>query len=235
MPRQDTIQAAVIGDIVRSSNYSRTDRVRIQDHLLHSWARVQREFKTALSSRLGFRVAAGDEFEFVCRDAATALEIVTWFRLELKSGPVRPPVMFRAAIGTGRIFISGSANPYSQDGPAFHLARESMDWLKKQSDYLTFISSPRSDARIHLISEILPLLDYHYRSWTPAQAEAILLARKNLNGEEIARNLKVSRSAVSQRLRGTNWEAFSRMVVVIQKILSGAIKVKDLNIENEGK
>ncbi|MCX6600796.1 MAG: SatD family protein [bacterium] len=224
--------AAVIGDIIGSSRYSSVDRAAIQKHLIRSWEVVQKSHKEKLHSRLEFRVTAGDEFEYVCSDAATALDITTTLRLHLKAGSFKPPVIFRAAIATGERSVSGSANPYTQDGPAFHLARSSMEWLKSQSEYLTFIAHPASPAAIHLVNEILPLLDYHYRNWTPAQCEAVLLARRDLTGEHIAQKLGVSSSAVSQRLGGTNWEACFRAITVLQRLLCEEIKVKDLNLPN---
>jgi len=236
MAHQELQVAAVIGDMVRSSGYTRSERAGIQKHLLRSWANVQKSFKEQLHSRLAFRVTAGDEFEFVCRDAAVALEIVTSLRLHVKAASFRPPVLFRAAIATGGRFVSGSADPYTQDGPAFHLARESMDWLRGQPEYLTFVAHPASPPHphIHLINEILPLLDYHYRNWTAAQCEVILLARRNWSGERIAEKLGISPSAVSQRLRGTSWEAYFRALAVIRRLLVGAIKAKGLIVTDEG-
>jgi predicted transcriptional regulator len=77
-------------------------------------------------------------------------------------------------------------------------------------------------------------LDKIYQDWTPAQAEAILLAEGGKSGEEIAALLQVSPSAVSQRLANTYWEAYFRMTKIINKMMDGSIQVNDLTFANLG-
>lgn len=225
MKRKSETVAVATCDIVHSSRYSARDRRQIQNHLLKSWASVQRDYGPNLLSRLSFRVTAGDEFQFVCRDMATALEIITTLRLKMKCLLAKPTVVFRAAMAWGERAVSGGADPYAQDGPAFHLAREGMERLKQQKEQLTAVASTGENTAAEVISEMMPLLDLLYRNWTPGQCEVILLVREGKSGDAVARRLRISASAVSQRLAATNWRAYARAMGVIQRVLKDEIKM----------
>lgn len=208
MSRNADIITVVTCDIVKSKAYASADRARIQEHLLASWKDVQARFAAKLDSELGFRVTAGDEFQFVCKDVKTAFDAVTFLRIKMRCLDVKPLVTFRASIGIGERTVSGQANPYAQDGPAFRLARQGMEKLKASSRNLTIVSKATPSKAIETVNAVLPLADLIYEGWSSAQARAIELAFDGFTQERIAAQLGVIPSTVSHRLSRAEWDAY---------------------------
>lgn len=199
-------------DIVKSAKYSRAERAQIQGHLLASWQEAQAKFGDRLDSDLGFRVTAGDEFQFVSRDVKTALECVTFLRIRMRLLKIRPLLTFRASIGLGERSVAGDANPYAQDGPAFHLARAGMEKLKSRHEPVTRILVEKNGRKLALVNAALAVSDVIYLGWTPAQAAVLALANEGLRGEEIASRLRIVSSAVSRRLSRSRWEIYHHVI-----------------------
>jgi hypothetical protein len=233
-PNHGATVAVVIGDIVNSSLYAARERQQIQQRLNNAWNIASHETSTRRSREFGFRVTGGDEFEVVCESLPVALDLLTSLRLQVRALPVKPYVSIRACVAADELYVRDrGGDPYGSDGPVFHRARAGMECLKEQPERLSLLTWPSpSEPFVHLANEILPLLDVIYRYWTPKQAEVILLARQGLSGGEIATALKITSSAVSQRLRGTSWEEYFRMVTIIKRMISGDIKVIGLNSQN---
>ena len=209
MAVKSDIIAVVTCDIVKSSAYSGSARVRIQEHLLASWKEVQERFNAKLDSELGFRVTAGDEFQFVCKDVKTAFDAVTRLRIKLRCLPVKPLVTFRASIGIGERTVGGQPNPYAQDGPAFRLARQGIEKLKASSRHLTIVGKSPMSETVETANALLPLTDRIYEGWTRAQAVVLAAAMDSRKGEQIATQLAIKPPTVSMHLKRAAWEEYS--------------------------
>jgi transcriptional regulator len=209
--------SVVTCDIVGSAKYPGSVRAQMQEHLLKSWESVKAKFADKLDSDLSLRVTAGDEFQFVCKDVGTALDCVTLLRIKCRTLAIKPSFTFRASLGIGERNVSGDSNPYSQDGPAFHLARAGMEELKKGTRLTTvrLQNSRGSEA----IDSIFPVTDVIYEQWTIAQAKVMELAFGGIIGDEIADLLKIRKQAVSKHLQRSHWFEYSLALLGIVLLL----------------
>ncbi len=197
----------ITGDIVRSGDYDPGARRLLQKELLRGWATVQRQYLDGLKSRFQFRVTAGDEFQYVCRNWKTALNSLTLLRLIAKTVHVEPRVLIRASIANGTASITGSADSYTWDGPAFRRAREGMDKLKR-SRRLTALQTGAANPCGQIVDLFLPALDLIYDHWTAAQAGVLRLVMEGLSTEKILKKLSISRPTLSIHLRRAAWAEY---------------------------
>jgi len=215
MAKRSDFIVVVTGDIVKSRLYSPRERERVQKELLNSWKRVKRFFPEEFRSTLSFRVTAGDEFQYVCGSFTIALTSLTMLRLRMRALGFEPPVTIRAAIGVGTRTVGGSRNSYTQDGPAFRLAREGIERLDKNRLHpLTVVLGLQKDGQT-LINDVLALSDRIYAKWTAAQAQVLLQAVALKPPGDIARALKMSNAAVSTHLRRAAWYEYIRVITSI--------------------
>lgn len=208
MKRSTDIVTVVTGDIVRSRVYTGHDRVTLQQHLKDSWKYTKKKFPYAFNSDFRFRITAGDEFQFVCRDFESALQSLTMLRIYARLADLKPLVTIRASIATGTRNIKGTADPYTQDGTAFRLAREGMDYLNSQRRQLTLVKHHRKSEAADFVNSILPLADRIYVSWTQAQCSVLLLELAGKTGEQIARHLRIKPQSVSKHIQRAAWEQY---------------------------
>ena len=92
-------------------------------------------------------------------------------------------------------------------GPAFDLSGRALDMAKAKRRWIV-VSTPWPDVNDEF-KVSCSLLDHIHRSWTTAQCEAILLAagRSSPTQADIAEQLGISQSAVSQRLGAAGLDA----------------------------
>lgn len=97
-------------------------------------------------------------------------------------------------------------------GPAFDLSGKALDLAKAQKRWIV-VSTPWPDVNDEFAVSCA-LLDHIHRSWTATQCEAILLALggTSMTQADMARQLGVSQSAVSQRLGSAGLDAVADLL-----------------------
>jgi hypothetical protein len=116
----------------------------------------------------------------------------------------------RLAIGIGSIDFIKKHSFLQSDGQAFQFSGESLDSLKSTS--YRMILTTMDDHVNYMMEPSILLLDSVIQRWTNNQAETVLLKLKGMNEDEIAHRLKITRSAVSQRTRTSQWYAIDKLL-----------------------
>lgn len=147
-----------------------------------------------------FAIHRGDSFQGVVSRPEEALKAALIIRSSLLSKPLdKIRLDARIAIGIGKIYYLSRDQVGEGDGEAFRYSGMELDTMKKGERNVT-IKTPWPEINEELHTECALLNALMYR-WTKEQAEAILYHIRGYTQEEIAQHLKISQSAVFQRLR----------------------------------
>jgi predicted DNA-binding protein YlxM (UPF0122 family) len=217
------IFAVLTGDLVGSSRFEiETQRDEVLSILKDSFSKV--EPPDIIASH--FAIHRGDSFQGVLFMPEEALKAAILIRANLLSHPIGKNIRLdaRIAIGLGKIEYMPEDRVGEGDGEAFRNSGMELDGMKKGERNLT-IKTPWPETDKELQTECA-LLNALIHRCTREQAEAIMYQVQGYTQEEIAKKLKISQSAVFQRLRtGGSWavQAFlERFKEIIQ------YKVEDL-------
>ncbi|QDU68001.1 SatD family protein [Engelhardtia mirabilis] len=198
----ETEVLALIGDIVRSRELP--DRAQVQERL---GACVD-----ALAQRLpagvvlaGPTLTAGDEVQLLLAPEGASAAVQA---IRLLDGAVRPARM-SFGIGWGRLSTpieDGAQAPIGRlDGPCFHAARSALEAAREQGRWvMTAGWSTPSGAMI--LDGLFALLGHQRAGWTDKQASTVAAARDRMQ-KDVAEELGVQPSVVSERLKAAGFEA----------------------------
>ncbi len=179
----------MIGDIVDSRNLP--DRKLVQLRL----KQALQELNTRLGPDViesGFRIALGDEFEGLLKRPAGAIDAL----VHMEGG--LPGVGIRYGLGWGEIDTAVDADAAVMDGPCFHLAREALGEAKQSEEWVVARGfGPEAD---RIVNGIFSLLGAVRRGWTERQAEIVALARWAPSRKQVASELGVVPSVVTETL-----------------------------------
>jgi hypothetical protein len=190
---------AVIGDVVRSRRFLGPERHQVQLGLEQLAAVINQRYRRAIAAR--FLVTLGDEFQGVLKRAEILPDLIWDIERSLANAEVR--------IGIG----FGSLNPpfkpvaLGMDGSAFHAARQAIELARtrKLQGGLFFGFGETDDL---VLNGFARLLRHLRRELTKGQVHTLTLLRQGRTQAQIAKELRISRQAVSKRAKGAGWEAF---------------------------
>lgn len=192
--------AALTADLVGSRGLA--DRDAVQRRLRATLAAVP---AVVGPERLvaGPSLDRGDEVQLVARDAFTA------FRALLYLADAIRPVELTFGIGLGPLTtaLEQPVQPVGQlDGPCLHHAREALD--RARADGRWGAVAGLRDADLGLAADgLIALLGALRRGWTEKQAVAVAEARTGRYQKDIAADLGVAPSVISERLKAAHWDA----------------------------
>ncbi len=190
----------LIGDVVQSRSI--LNRSAFQRQLEETLAEINREHSDLLSP---YTITLGDEFQAVYRSADWLFHDI--FHLLTAVFPQR----IRFAIAMGR--LDTPINPkqaIGMDGPAFHLCREGILYLK-QSDSLFYLASEKGNWQ--LANQTLALISHELSSWNRNRWMIMDALLKGTSPRHIAEQLNISTVAVYKNIRAGALE-------IIQNILN---------------
>ncbi|MDF1557764.1 MAG: SatD family protein [ANME-2 cluster archaeon] len=213
----EKIFAVLTGDLVGSSRFEiGTQRDDVLSILKDSFTKV--ESPDIIASH--FAIHRGDSFQGVLSMPEEALKAAIMIRANLLSNPMEKNIRLdaRIAIGLGKIEYLPEDKVGEGDGEAFRNSGMELDRMKKGERNLTIKTPwPQTDKELQTECALLNALIHR---WTREQAEAIMYQVQGYTQEEIAKKLKISQSAVFQRLRtGGSWavQAFlERFKAIVQ-------------------
>ncbi|MCL7476076.1 MAG: SatD family protein [ANME-2 cluster archaeon] len=195
--------AVLTGDLVGSSRFEiETKRDDVLSVLKDSFKKV--ESPGIIASH--FAIHRGDSFQGVLSRPEEALKTAIMIRTNLLSNPIEKNIRLdaRIAIGLGKIEYLPRDKVGEGDGEAFRNSGMELDRMKKGERNLTIKTPwPETDKELQTECALLNALSHR---WTREQAEAIMYQVQGYTQDEIAKQLKISQSAVFQRLRtGGSW------------------------------
>lgn len=180
-----TTCATVVGDLV--SSRTREDRAALHERFAAAVAQVNLD----LAPLSPLRIQVGDEFQGRFATRGEALTAVLRLRLRLA-----PEVECRYGVGWGPVTVLDEATGV-EDGPGWWLARDAIDDVHASRDRRTAYRGPDQDlveAALLARDALLARLD----------ARSLRILQGLLDGlsqRDLAEELGVSPSAVSQRVR----------------------------------
>jgi len=195
----DKIFAVLTGDLVGSSRFKTEEqRNEVLSILKDSFLKIKPS--DIIASR--FTIHRGDSFQGVLRSPEEALKAAIFIRASLLSNHLEKKKRLdaRIAIGVGKIDYLPDDQVGEGDGEAFRNSGIELDKMKKGERCLT-IKTPWTGINEELQINCA-LLDALIHRWTKEQAEATMYQIQGYTQEEIAKKLKISQSAVFQRLKG---------------------------------
>lgn len=210
---------AVIGDLEGSRDLAADERSRVQDALLTALEDLSTSGLRGLMAPLA--VTAGDEFEGLFRTPAALPG------LAIALGEAVGPHRLRFGLGFGALSVELPADFEERrvgelDGPCFHGARDAVQRAAAEDLWIALdegLGAPWIDS-------LAELLAIERGSWTEKQALTVALARAGRTQAEIAEQLGVSPSVISERLKAAHAEPCWRA----EEALAGALEDLDARL-----
>lgn len=213
--------AVITGDIINSSRLSNANRKKLLEALKHAFETIDKRQEIKIASP-AFEIYRGDSFQGVVTNPGVALEYVILIRLYLKkSYDTRIEEMWdaRMAIGLGEIEQS-SKNIAESDGTAFRNSGPLLDHMKAEERLVIRTPWPEVNEEFEVQCAFL---DTIISRWSASQAEVILEQMEGHTQVAIAQKLKISQSAVNQRLKAAHWEAVEKFINRYRSVVASKI------------
>ena len=162
-----------------------------------------------------FTRTVGDEVQAVFDNAAPA--VATALRLVRRGG-------WSVGLGAGRVDEPLPAESRAGSGEAFVLARDAVERAKSRARPVPLAVSGAHADRARECEAVLTMLGSVARRRTEAGWAAVDAVRAHPDGsqEDVARALGISQQAVSQRLRGAQWNEEEALVPLAVRLLEEA-------------
>jgi hypothetical protein len=201
---------ALLGDLVDSR--SLPDREAAQRDLEASLHAVNR----LVGALDPLHPTVGDEFQGIYDSLGKAIEAAYLLRALLPA-----ELDFRAGLGRGQVVVLNSLHGI-QDGPAWWSARAAVDAAEKsaasprsRTTRTSFASDADDDSLVAAVRAALLAVDFIWGSWSAPTREIAAALIRGASQQQVAQQLGVTPSAVSQRVRrdgvGVVMESLSRL------------------------
>jgi hypothetical protein len=190
----------MIGDMVASRALAPRQRARVQEEFTDLIDDLNRAHASELAAK--FVITLGDEFQALFR-RGDGLPRLIW-KLEQAFTTRR----LRLGFGYGLIYTSMGEYAINVDGPALHHARASLENAKHDSlEGGVFTGFGETmDAALNGLARVL----HHQRAtWPTRQREVVERLSAGCKGVDIARELGISKQAVSRYASLAGWEAYA--------------------------
>lgn len=196
---RDAPCVALIADMVKSRDVPRAERPGVQLSFSEFIAALNQRYKKALIAR--FVITLGDEFQGLLWDARVIPDLL-WdmhYKFHMRQ--------LRVGIGFGTIDTPIGKNAINVDGPALHHARQAIDIAKKEK-LLGGVFDGFGEPFDPAFNGFARLLQHHRARLKPQQRKVIELLRQSLTQTAIAKELGISRQAVSLYAGAAGWQAY---------------------------
>ena len=205
---------AMIGDLIQSKAMESNQREAVQLRLKQVLDEINLTYSSYLVSP--FLVTLGDEFQGLLTAAEPTLEMMELIDRNLAEYGVR----VRYGIGLGEISTSiNRERALGDDGPAYHLAREGVAFLKQEnwSGFPVSIRTKNPDTA--LLQSICCLLNEMAETWSGVQRQYIL--DMELMNEQllVARKNEVEQSSVSRALKRGHYKTYRQTKETLSEYL----------------
>ncbi|MDZ7715527.1 MAG: SatD family protein [Balneolaceae bacterium] len=171
-------------DIEGSKQLDDSDRKIVQEKLRQGLDELNEQDRAITSQ---YSITMGDEFQAVLSSADYLFDDVWHIMAGLH------PVMVRFSVGIGSIATSIEREQVlGMDGPAFHVAREGIDTLKKGESLFRITMENEDTPELRVINNSLHLLSKEIRSWNSNRVALMHLIRTGIDYKEISKSLGIS-------------------------------------------
>ncbi|MGI6507929.1 MAG: SatD family protein [Saccharofermentanales bacterium] len=211
---------AIIADIKKSK--STQNRDIIQEKIRHTLNRVNEKYEDVIASK--FTVSSGDSFQGLLKNGNQVMNIILEIDLELY------PELFAASHHSGIRYGIGigtlDTELYEEDsnlvdGNAYHMARNSVDAVKKSessrerivTNFRVSKEGEEDKEDLHLMNSLLSLVSIIKNKWTEDQARVIRMYIENDYGQlPTADKLEKSQSTISRSLERSSFYSIKESI-----------------------
>jgi DNA-binding NarL/FixJ family response regulator len=185
---------ALIGDVVGSRLVD--DRPHLQSALTSAMESINPRYAKAIAA--GFTLTVGDEFQGLLAEPAPLVELLAQLRADVH------PVELRFGLGVGPLSTPLQPVALGMDGPCFHRARQAVERAEANGTPVEVEPASAASTIYSLLSAALR------RRWTVRQRQVHDLAASGLAGKQIAAQLGITASAVSQHLQAADRDSLAQ-------------------------
>ncbi len=202
---------AVIGDIVDSRKIE--NREEVQNKVKSVLDNINKTYSQSIKSK--FLITLGDEFQGLLLPHSPVNKIMSEILDDLY------PVEFRFGLGFGEITTEISEYALGMDGPAFYLARQAVEESEKEKGAsVVFKANVMDELKIRNINVMFNSLFIIRRLWSDQFKSNLKFIRKNQTQNELAKELGVYQSTVSNLLNKNQWYSVKKVEKEIDFLLS---------------
>lgn len=204
-----TRKIVLIGDLIASRKVQ--DRARLQRLLAKTLGALNRHKSDVIASP--YTLTLGDEYQAVLNHADYLFEDIARVlaaiypqqaRISIAVGTIDTAINLRQAIG--------------MDGPAFHLARDNLERLKKERG-LFKISGVSSDC-LELANLALQLVARDMRKWKHTRIQVFARLYEDLSATQIAEQLQLSEKTIYKSIDTGDLHTVQDTFTEIEKIIN---------------
>ncbi len=220
------MHAVITGDIIHSTALGAAERKIMLDTLKQVFTRLEGKTKKNI-----FRIYRGDSFQGIIQKPDQALLCA----LKIKTALLRTSLPeekkqkldARIAIGIGKTELANKKMELS-DGEAFRnsgqlLNPKTKDDYKRLREYKLLFKSPWEETNREM-EVLFSALDGLLGKWTIEQAEVIYELLNNKSQTQVARQLKKSQGAISERVQNANWLAIGNILERFEEVIQFNLK-----------
>ena len=190
---------ALIADMVKSRDLSRAQRPEVQQSFSDFVDGLNHKYKRAVLAR--FVITLGDEFQGLISDALVIPDLL--WDMHYKFGMRQ----LRVGVGFGTIDTPIGKNAINVDGPALHHARNAIEVAKKEK-LLGGVFNGFGETNDLAFNGFARLLQQHRARLKPQQRKVIGLLRQSMTQTDIAKELGITRQAISLYAGAAGWQAY---------------------------
>ena len=205
----------IIGNIIASKEI--IDRLNFQKKLTEVLVKPNQAYYNSMISPLTPTI--GDEFQAVLWEATNLFKIIALIKRDL------PEISLRYGIGLGKIDTEiNSQSAIGMDGPAFHFARKSVEFARKEGKIYHFNCEDQNlQDRINVM---LNWLDITLKKWTQQRKEIYYQYSEKKTQREIAQMMGITQPAISQNVSDKAFKHVAITQEVIENELNFVLQEK---------
>lgn len=185
--------------MVGSRTLSASQRARAQEEFTHLIETLNRLYRQHLRAK--FVITLGDEFQGLVRNPEIIPRLIWTIERRFTARKLR------LGFGYGRIFTSIKEYAINVDGPALHRARSSIEYAKRRR-LLGGVFQGFGPALDPALNGFARVLQHQRDKWPPRQREVVARLHDGRKGTEIAKELGITKQAVSRYASLAGWEAY---------------------------
>ncbi|MEL7834504.1 SatD family protein [Fodinibius sp. Rm-B-1B1-1] len=178
----------LIGDVEDSQSIPPKDREVLQQNLADVLEGINDAMSDCITSP--YTITLGDEFQAVFSDAMPVFEHIITIMARLH------PVQVRFSLGVGPLDTPiNKEQAIGMDGPAFHVARKGIDYLKENEELFHISIVDDNSTELKIINSSLQLISGQMRSWNKRRLTILEMIKQGYDYKEISEAVGISKPA----------------------------------------
>ena len=206
----------LIGDMEGSKRLEEPKRKAAQEKLQQALDELNEQGNSIVSR---YSITLGDEFQAVLNNADSLFDHIWHILAGLN------PIIIRFSIGIGTIATSiQREHVLGMDGPAFHVARDGIEKLKKSEGLFRITIENEDRPELSAINQSLYLLSVEIRSWKSNRIALQHLIRQGMDYKKIPKKIDISERAFYKNKEAGSLDVVNAYFNDIQDYINSRLK-----------